>query len=74
MNVIETAIPGILIIEPEVFGDARGFFMETFQADRYAAIGIVPQFVQDNFSHSRSRCRASCAGCIFKARSSKVSS
>ncbi len=52
MNVIETAIPGVLIIEPKVFGDSRGFFMETYQADRYRRAGIDFSFVQDN--HSRS--------------------
>ena len=52
MNVIETAIPGVLIIEPKVFGDARGFFLETFQAKRYADIGIAQPFVQDNLSRS----------------------
>lgn len=54
MNVIETSLPGVLLIEPTVFGDERGFFLETFQADRYrdeAGINLV--FVQDN--HSRSR-------------------
>ncbi|MCP4697493.1 MAG: dTDP-4-dehydrorhamnose 3,5-epimerase [Gammaproteobacteria bacterium] len=52
MNVIQTEIPGALIIEPKVFGDERGFFIETFQAERYAGIGISGAFVQDN--HSRS--------------------
>lgn len=52
MNVIETAIPGVLIIEPKVFGDARGFFMETFQEKRYAESGIGGRFVQDNLSRS----------------------
>ena len=52
MNVIETAIPGVLIIEPKVFGDARGFFLETFHAKRYADIGIAQPFVQDNLSRS----------------------
>jgi dTDP-4-dehydrorhamnose 3,5-epimerase len=52
MNIIKTAIPGVLIIEPKIFGDARGFFLETFQADRYAAAGIVRPFVQDNVSRS----------------------
>jgi dTDP-4-dehydrorhamnose 3,5-epimerase len=52
MNVIKTAIPDLLIVEPRVFDDTRGFFMETFQAERYAGIGIVAQFVQDNFSRS----------------------
>lgn len=52
MRVQETEIPGVLIIEPEVHRDHRGFFVETFQADRYAASGIHGPFVQDN--HSRS--------------------
>ncbi|MFV0437372.1 MAG: dTDP-4-dehydrorhamnose 3,5-epimerase [Desulfopila sp.] len=52
MKVIETELPGVLIIEPKVFGDSRGFFLETFQQDRYREIGIDLPFVQDN--HSRS--------------------
>jgi dTDP-4-dehydrorhamnose 3,5-epimerase len=52
MNVTKTAIPGVLIIEPEVFGDDRGFFTELYQADRYAASGIGQRFVQDNLSRS----------------------
>jgi dTDP-4-dehydrorhamnose 3,5-epimerase len=52
MKVIETAIPSVLIIEPKVFGDARGFFLETFQVRRYADIGIPQPFVQDNLSLS----------------------
>ncbi|WP_027351870.1 dTDP-4-dehydrorhamnose 3,5-epimerase [Halotalea alkalilenta] len=52
MKVIETHLPGVLVLEPKVFGDARGFFLETFQAERYREAGIEPAFVQDN--HSRS--------------------
>lgn len=52
MNVIETAIPGMLIIEPKVLGDARGFFLETFQAPRYGLHGICRPFLQDNLSRS----------------------
>ncbi len=52
MNVIETAIPGVLIIEPKIFGDARGFFFEIFNADRYAKAGLAQPFVQDNMSRS----------------------
>jgi dTDP-4-dehydrorhamnose 3,5-epimerase len=52
MNVVSTAVPGVLIIEPKVFGDQRGFFLETFRADRYAASGITGPFVQDNLSRS----------------------
>jgi dTDP-4-dehydrorhamnose 3,5-epimerase len=43
----------VLLIEPKVFGDARGFFMETFQAEHFAQAGITSQFVQDNHSGSR---------------------
>lgn len=52
MKIIETALPGVLIIEPRVFGDHRGFFLETFQTERYREAGIALPFVQDN--HSRS--------------------
>jgi dTDP-4-dehydrorhamnose 3,5-epimerase len=52
MNVIETAIPGVLILEPKVFGDNRGFFTELYQADRYAECGVASRFVQDNLSRS----------------------
>lgn len=54
MKVIDTALAGVKIIEPQVFGDHRGFFKETFSAQRYAEMaGIELDFVQDN--HSRSR-------------------
>jgi dTDP-4-dehydrorhamnose 3,5-epimerase len=52
MKTIETSIPGVLIIEPDVFGDSRGFFSELYQTDRYAAVGIARPFVQDNLSRS----------------------
>jgi dTDP-4-dehydrorhamnose 3,5-epimerase len=48
----ETALPGVILVTPAVYGDARGFFLETFQRDRYAKGGISVDFVQDN--HSRS--------------------
>lgn len=53
MRVIETAIPGVLIIEPRVFGDSRGFFMETWNAATFADAGLDLSFVQHN--HSRSQ-------------------
>ena len=53
MNIIETAIPGPLIIEPRVFGDARGFFMETWNAAAFAEAGLELNFAQDNHSHSQ---------------------
>lgn len=53
MKVIDTALPGVRIIEPQVFGDARGFFLESFSAHRYReAAGIESDFVQDNVSRS----------------------
>lgn len=52
MKVIETAIEGVKIIEPEVFGDARGWFVEQYNAERYRAAGITVNFVQDNESFS----------------------
>jgi dTDP-4-dehydrorhamnose 3,5-epimerase len=53
MKVIETKFNDCVIIEPKVFGDERGFFLETFQAERYSGlVGITSAFVQDG--HSRS--------------------
>jgi dTDP-4-dehydrorhamnose 3,5-epimerase len=52
MNIIQTKLANCVIIEPKVYGDDRGFFLETFQAERYASVGITLPFVQDN--HSRS--------------------
>jgi len=54
MNVIETVLPGVVIIEPKVFGDERGFFLETYQDARYSEVANIKlPFVQDN--HSRSQ-------------------
>ena len=50
---VETPIPGVVVIEPQVFRDARGFFLETFQVETYRAGGIDATFVQDNHSHSK---------------------
>lgn len=53
MNVIKTAIPDVLIFEPKVFGDERGFFMESFNQQTFeSAVGRNVQFVQDNHSKS----------------------
>ena len=51
-NFVKTDIPGVQIIEPTVFGDDRGYFMETYQIDDFAAAGINKPFVQDNQSRS----------------------
>lgn len=53
MKVIELELPGILLVEPDVHSDERGFFMETFHERRYAEAGIPSRFVQDNVARSR---------------------
>jgi dTDP-4-dehydrorhamnose 3,5-epimerase len=53
MKFLATAIPDVVLVEPQVFGDARGFFMETYQANKFAEAGITAAFVQDNHSGSR---------------------
>ncbi len=52
MNVIKTDLPGVVIIEPQVFADGRGFFVETWHQERYQQYGLPSQFVQDNLSAS----------------------
>lgn len=53
MNVLPTPLPGVVVIEPKVLGDARGFFVETFREEALRAAGIDVTFVQDNQSRSR---------------------
>jgi dTDP-4-dehydrorhamnose 3,5-epimerase len=53
MKVSETAIPGLLLLEPKVFADARGFFLEVYNERTFAPLGITERFVQDNQSHSK---------------------
>jgi len=53
VKVIETKLQSVLIIEPKVFGDLRGFFKETFQVQRYREAGIEYDFKQDNYSRSQ---------------------
>ena len=53
MEVKETKLPGVLVIEPDVFGDDRGFFMETWNERRYKDAGLPSDFVQDNLSFSQ---------------------
>ena len=52
MNVIATELPGVIIFEPRMFGDSRGFLLEHYQAERYSSCGVSRTFVQDNFSRS----------------------
>jgi dTDP-4-dehydrorhamnose 3,5-epimerase len=49
----QTSIPDVIVLQPEIFGDERGFFMETFRANDFAASGIAGPFVQDNHSGSQ---------------------
>lgn len=53
MKVIATGLPGVMIIEPKVFGDTRGFFMETWNKARFVEHGLPSVFVQDNLSYSQ---------------------
>ncbi|MFK8031707.1 MAG: dTDP-4-dehydrorhamnose 3,5-epimerase [Gammaproteobacteria bacterium] len=53
MKFTETRLPGVITIEPAVFGDSRGFFMETWEERKFAEAGIHERFVQDNYSSSR---------------------
>jgi len=52
MRFLPTKIPDVFLIEPKVYSDARGFFLETYQTQRFAAAGITAEFVQDNHSGS----------------------
>ena len=53
INVSATSLPGVMIIEPRIFSDQRGFFLETFHKEKYEKAGIARNFIQDNHSHSR---------------------
>jgi dTDP-4-dehydrorhamnose 3,5-epimerase len=53
LNVTETSLPGVLLFEPRVFADARGFFLETYNAREFQAAGVDAVFVQDNQSRSK---------------------
>lgn len=53
MKTIETGIPGLLVFEPRIFGDDRGYFVETWNKARYAEAGLSEDFCQDNMSFSR---------------------
>lgn len=53
MNVVETELPGVRVVEPQRYPDDRGYFMELWHRERYAAAGFPARFVQDNISRSR---------------------
>ena len=53
MKIVKTEIPGVIILEPKVFQDGRGLFMETYQKQKYKEAGITASFVQDNLSVSQ---------------------
>lgn len=53
MKVSKCHLEGILLIEPNIYADDRGFFLESFEQERYRALGITEEFVQDNYSRSR---------------------
>lgn len=55
MKIEETELSGVIILEPQVFGDARGFFLETWNQARYAECGLPLNFVQDNLSFENKR-------------------
>jgi dTDP-4-dehydrorhamnose 3,5-epimerase len=63
MNVIPTELAGLLVIEPKSFGDARGFFFESYHRHRYHSLGIDAEFVQDNVSRS---CRGTLRGLHYQ--------
>jgi dTDP-4-dehydrorhamnose 3,5-epimerase len=52
MNIVPTRLPGVVILEPRVFRDDRGYFLETYSQSRYSAAGLPERFVQDNVSYS----------------------
>jgi dTDP-4-dehydrorhamnose 3,5-epimerase len=65
LTFVKTEIPGVLIIEPDLFRDGRGFFMETYHHTKYTEAGIDIPFVQDNHSHS---CKGTLRGLHYQLR------
>lgn len=66
MEFQETKLKDVKLIKPQVFGDHRGFFLESYSKKKFQEVGIENEFVQDN--HSKSEKRAFCADCTFKNR------
>ena len=74
MQIIEEALNGVVLLEPKVFGDDRGFFMETFNQRVFCELtGVAPDFVQDNHSRSADGVRAAVSSCIPSPRASPKS-
>lgn len=69
MKILETSIPGVVLIEPKCHEDGRGFFMETFREQPYRDAGVPGPFLQDNFSHSN---RHVLRGLHFQRRQGKL--
>jgi dTDP-4-dehydrorhamnose 3,5-epimerase len=69
MRILETELSGVILVEPQVFEDHRGFFMEAYHKSRFAECGIVDEFVQDN--HSRS-CGTTLRGLHYQIRHSQA--
>jgi dTDP-4-dehydrorhamnose 3,5-epimerase len=65
MKLIETSIPEVKVFEPQVFGDSRGFFMETYSTRKFSDLGVETTFVQDNHSLS---CRGTLRGLHYQLR------
>lgn len=63
MKIIETPLPGVLVFEPRAYPDSRGYFLETWNRDRYREIGLSGEFVQDNISYS---CQGTLRGLHFQ--------
>lgn len=55
MKVVQTGFPGLILIEPDIFGDNRGWFMESYNANKYEELGINQVFIQDNHSFSKDK-------------------
>jgi len=52
VNILQTSLPGVVILEPDVYRDGRGFFLETYHREKYVKAGLPQTFVQDNYSRS----------------------
>src|SRR5580765_4818775 len=53
MEVLKTSLPGLLLIQPTIYSDSRGHFLEVYRKDKFRELGIKDDFVQDNISHSK---------------------